>query len=107
MDILELADSLKALGDPTRLKMIALLKLRDFCVCELVPIFKISQPAVSKHVGRLKAAGFVTETRKGQWVIYSLNRSRLAEVGYGLSQLPDLSAEIEELGKQGLLVTCE
>ncbi|HBZ80617.1 MULTISPECIES: ArsR/SmtB family transcription factor [Brevibacillus] len=107
MDILELADSLKALGDPTRLKMIALLKLRDFCVCEFVPIFKISQPAVSKHVGRLKAAGFVTETRKGQWVIYSLNRSRLAEVGYGLSQLPDLSAEIEELGKQGLLVTCE
>lgn len=107
MDILELADSLKAMGDPTRLKMIALLKLRDFCVCEFVPIFKISQPAVSKHVGRLKAAGFVTETRKGQWVIYSLNRSRLAEVGYGLSQLPDLSAEIEELGKQGLLVTCE
>ncbi|KZE46991.1 transcriptional regulator [Brevibacillus parabrevis] len=107
MDILELADSLKALGDPTRLKMIALLKLRDFCVCEFVPIFKISQPAVSKHVGRLKAAGFVTETRKGQWVIYSLNRSRLEEVGYGLSQLPDFSAEIEELGKQGLLVMCE
>lgn len=107
MDVRELADCLKALGDPTRLKMIALLQLRDFCVCEFVPIFGISQPAVSKHVSRLKAAGFVTEARKGQWVMYSLNRSRLEEVGLGLKQLPDLSAEIEELGKQGLLVTCE
>jgi len=107
MDILQLADCLKALGDPTRLKMVALLNRRDFCVCEFVPIFKISQPAVSKHVHRLKVSGFVTENRRGQWVFYSLNRKRLEEIGFELTHLPDLSAEVEQLEQQGLLVTCE
>ncbi|MDN4094575.1 MULTISPECIES: ArsR/SmtB family transcription factor [Brevibacillus] len=107
MDIHQLADCLKALGDPTRLKIIALLNLRDFCVCELIPIFNISQPAVSKHLNRLKTSGLVTENRRGQWVFYSLNRKKLEEIGYGLNHLPDFSTEIEELDKQGLLVKCD
>lgn len=103
----QLADMLKALGDPTRLKIIALLNLRDCCVCELVPIFGISQPAVSKHVSRLKVAGLVKETRKGMWVFYSLNKERLKEIGFALSNLPDLSSELEALENKGLLVKCE
>jgi ArsR family transcriptional regulator len=103
----KLADVLKALGDPTRLKIIALLNLREFCVCELVPIFNISQPAVSKHMSRLKTAGLVRETRRGQWVFYSLNKVELASVGQALSNLPDLTHEVEKLDKQGLLVICD
>jgi ArsR family transcriptional regulator len=107
MDIHTLADCFKALGDPTRLKMVALLNHRDFCVCEFIPFFNISQPAVSKHLSRLKSSGLVTENRRGQWVFYSLNRQKLEEIGYGLNQLPDFSAEIEELDKQGVLVKCD
>jgi ArsR family transcriptional regulator len=103
----QLADSLKALADPTRLKMLALLRLRDFCVCEFVPVFGISQPAVSKHLGRLKSAGLVRETRRGQWVFYSLNERKLAEVGLALQQLPDMSGELAELERRGLLVSCK
>jgi ArsR family transcriptional regulator len=69
MDVKQTADALKALGDPTRLKIVALLQSRDCCVCELVPVFQISQPAISKHMSRLKNAGLVTENRKGQWGI--------------------------------------
>lgn len=107
MELMRLADALKALGDPTRLKIVALLQMRDFCVCELVPIFGISQPSISKHMSRLKQAALVTEKRRGQWVFYSLNRAQLEDIGFSLRQLPDFSADIEELAKQGLLVTCE
>jgi ArsR family transcriptional regulator len=106
MDLEQLADALKALAEPTRLKMVALLNTRDCCICELVPLFGISQPAVSKHMRRLKAAGLVRETRKGMWVFYSLDKDRLAAIGVSLSQLPDLREEWRRLDQQGLLVKC-
>ncbi|SHJ74096.1 ArsR/SmtB family transcription factor [Alicyclobacillus tolerans] len=107
MEFDQLADALKALGDPTRLKIIAILQTRDCCVCELVPIFGISQPAVSKHMSRLKSSGLVKETRKGMWVFYSLNRDRLNEIGISLMKLPDMSEELRQLEQQGLLVQCD
>ncbi|KPV45661.1 ArsR/SmtB family transcription factor [Alicyclobacillus ferrooxydans] len=107
MNFESLADALKALADPTRLKVIALLNIRDCCVCELVPLFGISQPAVSKHMSRLKSAGIVKETRKGMWVFYSLNRDRLNEIGVSLNNLPDMTNELNELQEKGLLVQCD
>jgi ArsR family transcriptional regulator len=107
MDFGQMADTLKALADPTRLRIMALLNLRDCCVCELVPVFGISQPAISKHVGRLKNTGLVKETRKGMWVFYSLNRAKLEEIGIALTHLPDLSDELKKLENNGFLVKCE
>ncbi|RXT07861.1 helix-turn-helix transcriptional regulator [Ammoniphilus sp. CFH 90114] len=107
MEIEKIADSLKALGDPTRLQMVAMLKHRDCCVCEFVPVFGISQPAISKHLYRLKSSGLVRETRKGQWVFYSLNPEQFDLIGFSLAQLPDLSEKLHELEKQGLLVQCD
>lgn len=107
MDFENLAHTLKALADPTRLKVIALLNMRDCCVCELVPLFGISQPAVSKHMSRLKHAGLVNETRKGMWVFYSLNKNRLVEVGVSLNNLPDMTQELNALKEKGLLVHCD
>jgi ArsR family transcriptional regulator, arsenate/arsenite/antimonite-responsive transcriptional repressor len=106
MDFQKLADTMKALGDPTRLKVLAILQVRDCCACELVPLFGISQPAMSKHMSRLKIAKLVTETRKGQWVFYSLNREKLEAVGFALNHLPDMTAAIRELEERGLLVNC-
>ncbi|MFC4769529.1 ArsR/SmtB family transcription factor [Effusibacillus consociatus] len=107
MELEKLADCLKALGDPTRLKIVALLNVRECCVCELVPIFNISQPAISRHLSRLKSAELVREARRGQWVFYSLNRERLESVGLALTQLPDFSEELRKLAEKGLLVNCE
>ena len=104
MEFEQLAEALKALGETTRLKIVALLTIRDCCVCELVPLFGISQPAISKHLGRLKTTGLVKETRKGQWVFYSLNRERLSELSISLNHLPDLSHELKTLEEQGHLV---
>ncbi|MCL6442678.1 MAG: metalloregulator ArsR/SmtB family transcription factor [Alicyclobacillus sp.] len=107
MEFEELSEALKALGEPTRLKIVALLNVRNCCICELVPFFGISQPAVSKHMSRLKYAGLVSETRKGQWVFYSLNRDRFKELSLSLNSLPDLSQELKRLEAEGKLVCCD
>jgi ArsR family transcriptional regulator, arsenate/arsenite/antimonite-responsive transcriptional repressor len=107
MELDKLADCFKALGDPTRLRILALLNHRDCCVCEFIPIFNISQPSISKHLSRLKISGLVTETRKGQWVFYSLNRKKIEEIGFSLSHLPDVTKTFIELEEKGFLVTCD
>lgn len=61
---------LRTLGDETRLQLLSLLRRREFCVCELVDLFPISQPAVSGHLRRLKDAGLVRDDRRGMWVYY-------------------------------------
>jgi ArsR family transcriptional regulator len=65
---------LKALADPTRLQIVAVLarSQRPVCVCDLTDAFELSQPTISHHVGKLKAAGLVTSDKQGIWVNYSL-----------------------------------
>jgi ArsR family transcriptional regulator, arsenate/arsenite/antimonite-responsive transcriptional repressor len=65
---------LKLLGDKTRLAIIGLLELQNWCVCDLVNIFQMSQPAISQHLRKLKDAGLINESRKGQWNYYSINK---------------------------------
>ncbi len=106
VELKKLAEMFKTLGDPTRLKIISLLNTRDCCVCELVPIFGISQPAISQHISKLKNSELVNETRKGQWIVYSLNKEKLEEIGLALENLPDQSEEFRRLEEKGLLVEC-
>ncbi len=63
---------LKAVSDPTRLKILALLAQRSFCVCELTVALGLSQPTVSRHLQQLEAVGFLISEREGTWVIYRL-----------------------------------
>ncbi|WP_312855443.1 ArsR/SmtB family transcription factor [Litoribacterium kuwaitense] len=69
----QVASSLKVLGDPTRLLMMKVLSEQEYCVCQLVEMFQMSQPAVSQHLKKLKAFDFVTERRQGQWRFYQVN----------------------------------
>jgi len=62
----------RALGDPTRLRILALLRVREACVCELVARLPISQPAVSQHLRRLRQAGLVQERRHKYWTYYAI-----------------------------------
>jgi ArsR family transcriptional regulator, arsenate/arsenite/antimonite-responsive transcriptional repressor len=69
--------SFRAMSDENRQKILLLLEERDRCVGELVALFDLSQPAVSKHLTVLKNAGLVNDRRCGQQVIYSLHRENL------------------------------
>jgi ArsR family transcriptional regulator, arsenate/arsenite/antimonite-responsive transcriptional repressor len=99
---------LKLLGDKTRLTMVKILENHDCCVCEFVEIFKMSQPAISQHVRKLRDAGLVREERKGQWVFYSLKKESdyYPMVQDILQHLPNQDYKLKELEEQGLRISC-
>lgn len=109
VDIEKSAMLLKLLGDKTRLTMIKMLDGNDYCVCEFVEIFKMSQPAISQHIRRLKDAELLQETRKGQWVIYSLNKNHdyYPFLHSLLEHLPNQDDHLKKLEEQGLRISCE
>lgn len=102
-----LAESFRALGDRTRLRILAMLKVGELCVCELVEALGISQPAVSQHMRRLKQAGWVKERRRGQWVFYSLDGSAHSFRDQVLEALPDVRETVEQLRRNGRRAVCE
>lgn len=84
----ELADAFKLLGDKNRLMIVSFLREKELCVCELVQLLQTSQPNISQHVRKLKDAGLVQETRKGQWIYYSLTIENKPYLHSILSHLP-------------------
>ncbi|MDR3587647.1 MAG: autorepressor SdpR family transcription factor [Desulfosporosinus sp.] len=70
----------KALADPTRRKIILLLKERDLTAGEIAEQFEMTKPSISHHLNVLKQALLVTDERKGQNIYYSLNTTVFQEV---------------------------
>jgi ArsR family transcriptional regulator len=62
----------RALGDETRLRIVALLSHGELCVCHLETALDLSQPNVSRQLGILRMAGVVDARREGTWVYYAL-----------------------------------
>ncbi|WP_397386226.1 ArsR/SmtB family transcription factor [Paenibacillus sp. VCA1] len=102
-----MADKLKLLSDYTRLTILSLLKEREFCVCELVEILEISQPAVSQHLRKLKSQGMVKESKRGQWVYYSLNVENKPYIKAVLEHTPDSKTILSSLNKENLTSVCK
>ncbi|AJE52705.1 MULTISPECIES: ArsR/SmtB family transcription factor [Paenibacillus] len=100
------ADHLKLLGDKTRLAMLSLLREREWCVCEFVDIFDMSQPAISQHLRKLRSQGMVKEERRSQWVYYSLNVDDKPHIQAVLECMPDSKRILQWLNKEGPIVTC-
>ena len=97
LDVQAVSRLCKALGDETRLRIIALLAHGELCVCHIQDALELSQPNVSRQLGILRAARLVADRREGSWVYYHL--------------LPQESTECERLfqslvqgfAKQGVL----
>lgn len=68
----QLTDHLKVLANPMRLRILALLRHGELCVCQIVSILGIANSTVSEHLQTLRQAGFIVERRDGRWVHYSL-----------------------------------
>ena len=62
----------RALGDPVRVQLVDVLRKAPgkLCVCELVPLFDLSQPTLSHHLKKLRNAGIVGVERQGLWAYY-------------------------------------
>ncbi len=77
----------RALGDETRLRIVALLSHGELCVCHLEKALDLSQPNVSRQLGILRAAGIVDGRRDGSWMYYALAEQEHASVKVMLDQL--------------------
>ena len=77
----------KALGDPIRMQLVDVLRKHagKVCVCELVPLFDLSQPTVSHHLKVLREAGVVASERHGLWAYYYVNPDAVEELSAWLS----------------------
>ncbi len=69
----------QALDDPTRRRILELLKKQDLSAGEIASEFEISKPSISHHLNILKQAGLVIAIRQGQFQVYSLNLSVMDE----------------------------
>jgi ArsR family transcriptional regulator, arsenate/arsenite/antimonite-responsive transcriptional repressor len=66
----------RAVADPTRLRLLNLLRGGERCVCELVDSLRIPQPKASRHLAYLRRAGFVSVRKDGLWAYYKLAPAR-------------------------------
>ena len=82
-DALALALLFKALGDPTRLRLLGLVAAHEggaVCVCDLTEGFDLTAPTISYHLKVLRDAGLVLAERRGTWIYYSVDRAVLTRL---------------------------
>jgi ArsR family transcriptional regulator len=83
-----LASVFKALGDPTRVRLISLIAAAGdggACVCDLVEPVRLSQPTVSHHLRQLVDAGLITREQRGRWAYHRLVEGALDAVAAALA----------------------
>lgn len=86
-DAVRLARAFKALGDPSRVRLLSLIAAQDdgeACVCDLTGSVGLSQPTVSHHMKQLVSAGLVTREQRGKWAYYRVNDEALAALSEAL-----------------------
>lgn len=85
----ELARTFKALADPTRVQLLAIVASQagsEACVCDLTEPVGLSQPTVSHHLKILVDAGLLTREQRGRWAYYSLVPGALTQLATSLTQ---------------------
>jgi ArsR family transcriptional regulator, arsenate/arsenite/antimonite-responsive transcriptional repressor len=87
LDVRPLTRLFRALGDETRLRIVALLSHGELCVCHIEAALDLNQSTASRHLGILRAAGVVDCRREGTWVYYRLTDQEHATVAKALDVL--------------------
>ncbi len=82
-----MAQLAKAIADPIRIQLLDVLRKHagKVCVCELVPLFDVSQPTVSHHLKVLRDAGLVQSEKRGLWAYYYVLPGAIDELAAWLS----------------------
>src|SRR5262252_1496621 len=99
MDETRMAEAFKALSDPTRVRILSLLKSRGrscceliarnepgLCACDIEQAVGLSQAAVSHHMGLLRRARLVDAEKRGRWMFYRRNEAAMAGLAEALAK---------------------
>lgn len=76
LDVGPISHFFRALGDETRVRIVALLTHGELCVCHVQAALNLTQPNTSRQLGLLRAAGIVDQRREGNWIYYRLARQQ-------------------------------
>lgn len=85
----ELATVLKALAEPTRLRLVSIIAAQaggEACICDLTEPVGLSQPTVSHHMKVLVDAGLLTREQRGKWAYYRLTPGAIGSLAQALSR---------------------
>jgi ArsR family transcriptional regulator, arsenate/arsenite/antimonite-responsive transcriptional repressor len=91
-------DVLKALAHPVRLRLLAMVRGGELCVCQMTAVLELAPSTVSAHLADLKRAGLVEERKDGRWVFHRLagdeaSRSHLEPVWRSISRDPHVESD--------------
>jgi ArsR family transcriptional regulator, arsenate/arsenite/antimonite-responsive transcriptional repressor len=103
----EMVNSLKALSDELRVRILLLLVDREACVCELMSVFRMPQSKLSHHLITLRDAGLLQDTKRGKWNYYRaetklfspLNRDLLLVLSGRYAESPVTKSDRDRLEK--------
>ncbi|MFD1827914.1 MULTISPECIES: ArsR/SmtB family transcription factor [Mumia] len=87
-DAATLAKMFKALGDPTRVRLLSMIAANadgEACICDLTEPVGLSQPTVSHHMKLLAESGLVTREQRGRWAYYRVVETALDSLGASLT----------------------
>ena len=91
-----MGDVFKALSDPTRRRILKLLKNKEMNAGEIADVFHITKPSISHHLSILKNSGLIIDERRGQNIVYSLDMTVFQEVMQWFMSFADLKGEEHE-----------
>ncbi len=91
------AEVLKVLAQPTRLKILELLRNGERCICEIVPAINGEQSNISKHISLMQKSNLVTTRKDGVKVMVKVKDPKIFEILDSVSLL--LKKQIQETGK--------
>jgi ArsR family transcriptional regulator len=87
----------RALGDPTRLRLINLMAAQEVCVCYFIEVIGAPQPKISRHLAYLRNAGIVATRREGKWMHYRLTAPSNPNVASILKHVLDALRQDKDL----------
>ena len=74
------ASVFKALGEPTRLRILDVLSCGELCACKILEVLSISQPTLSHHMKVLLECGLVSSRKDATWIYYTINQPKVDEI---------------------------
>jgi ArsR family transcriptional regulator len=106
-DLLAFDRVFKALADPTRVRILGLLRGGEICVCHIYESLRLPQPLVSRHLAYLRRAGLVDTRKDGLWVYYRMaapgddaTSTLLDTVRHVLSHISTIAKDAKRLEKK-------
>ena len=85
----QLATQIKGISEPTRLRILNLVKEGELCVCDLIEVLNLPQSTISRHLAYLRKSGWVEARKAGKWMHYRRPVAPPPFVAYALAMLDD------------------